>query len=132
MLLSLFIPDGTNRHTHSLHTSKCPHSFIVTVPLVIPYVVSLCQLPINVDKNALEFTYKNTRTKMLTASHAMRPIWRTRMVALAESLQFLPKVLEHFLSCAIDEVQNPLPLKTMLFKRHMTSIIGISDTFPNS
>ena len=34
--------------------------------------------------------------------------------------------------CAIDEVQNPLPLKTMLFKRHMTSIIGISDTFPNS
>ena len=34
--------------------------------------------------------------------------------------------------CAIDEVQNPLPLKTMLFKRHMTSIIGINDTFPNS
>ena len=34
--------------------------------------------------------------------------------------------------CAIDEVQNPLPLKTMLFKRHMTSIIGISDTFPDS
>ena len=34
--------------------------------------------------------------------------------------------------CAIDEVQNSLPLKTMLFKRHMTSIIGISDTFPNS
>ena len=34
--------------------------------------------------------------------------------------------------CAIDEVQNPLPLKTMLFNRHMTSIIGISDTFPNS
>ena len=34
--------------------------------------------------------------------------------------------------CAIDEVQNPLPLKRMLFKRHMTSIIGISDTFPNS
>ena len=34
--------------------------------------------------------------------------------------------------CAIDEVQNPLPLKTMLFKRHMTSIMGISDTFANS
>ena len=34
--------------------------------------------------------------------------------------------------CAIDEVQNPLPLQTMLLKRHMTSIIGISDTFPNS
>ena len=34
--------------------------------------------------------------------------------------------------CAIDEVQNPLPLKTILFKRHMTSIIGIIDTFPNS
>ena len=34
--------------------------------------------------------------------------------------------------CAIDEVQNPLPLKTMLFKKHMTSIIGISDTFTNS
>ena len=34
--------------------------------------------------------------------------------------------------CAIDEVQNSLPLNTMLFKRHMTSIIGISDTFPNS
>ena len=34
--------------------------------------------------------------------------------------------------CAIDEVQNPLPLKTMLFKRHMTSLIRISDTFPNS
>ena len=34
--------------------------------------------------------------------------------------------------CAIDEVQNPLPRKTMLFEKHMTSIIGISDTFPNS
>ena len=34
--------------------------------------------------------------------------------------------------CAIDEVHNPLPLITMLFKRHMTSILGISDTFPNS
>ena len=34
--------------------------------------------------------------------------------------------------CAIDEVQNPLPLKTMLFEKHMTSIIGISDTFTNS
>ena len=34
--------------------------------------------------------------------------------------------------CAIDEVQNSLPLKTMFFKRHMTRIIGISDTFPNS
>ena len=34
--------------------------------------------------------------------------------------------------CAIDEVQNPLPLKTLLFERHMTSIIGIRDTFPNS
>ena len=34
--------------------------------------------------------------------------------------------------CAIDEVQNPLPLKTMLFERHMTSIIGINDTFPKS
>ena len=33
---------------------------------------------------------------------------------------------------AIDEVQNSLPHKTMLFKRHMTSLIGISDTFPNS
>ena len=33
---------------------------------------------------------------------------------------------------AIDEVQNSLPLKTMLFKRYMTSILGISDTFPNS
>ena len=34
--------------------------------------------------------------------------------------------------CAIDEVQNPLLLKKMLFERHMTSIIGISDTFTNS
>ena len=34
--------------------------------------------------------------------------------------------------CAIDEVQNPFPLKAMLFERYMTSIIGISDTFPNS
>ena len=30
--------------------------------------------------------------------------------------------------CAIDEVQNPLPVKTMLFEKHMTGIIGISDT----
>ena len=44
----------------------------------------------------------------------------------AESLGTFPVI------CAIDEVQNSLPLKTMLFKRHMTSIIGISDTFPNS
>ena len=44
-----------------------------------------------------------------------------------------PKSLGAFpVICAIDEVQNSLPLKTMLFKRHMTSIIGISDTFPNS
>ena len=32
--------------------------------------------------------------------------------------------------CAIDVVQNPLSLETMLFERHMTSIIGISDTVP--
>ena len=44
----------------------------------------------------------------------------------AKSLGIFPVI------CAVDEVQNPLPLKTMLFKRHMTSIIGISDTFPNS
>ena len=34
--------------------------------------------------------------------------------------------------CAIDEIQNPLPRKTTLFKWNMTSVIGISDTFPNS
>ena len=34
--------------------------------------------------------------------------------------------------CAIDEVQNHLPHKTMLFERHMTSIIGMSDICPNS
>ena len=43
----------------------------------------------------------------------------------AKSLGTFPAI------CAIDEVQNPLPLKTILFKRHMTSIIGINDTVPN-
>ena len=49
-----------------------------------------------------------------------------RATMSAKSLGTFPVI------CAIDEVQNPLPLKTMLFNRHMTSIIGISDTFPNS
>ena len=49
-----------------------------------------------------------------------------RRTMSAKSLGTFPVI------CAIDEVQNPLPLKTMLFKRHMTSIIGISDTFPDS
>ena len=52
--------------------------------------------------------------------------WRTRRTMSAKSLGTFPVI------CAIDEVQNPLPLKTMLFEKHMTSIIGISDTFPNS
>ena len=51
---------------------------------------------------------------------------RSKSTMSAKSLGTFPVI------CAIDEVQNPLPLKTMLFKRHMTSIIGISDTFPDS
>ena len=31
--------------------------------------------------------------------------------------------------CAIDELQNPLPSKTMLFHGHMTITIGVNDTF---
>ena len=33
---------------------------------------------------------------------------------------------------AIDELQNPLPRKTMLFEGHMTSTFGRSDACPNS
>ena len=54
-------------------------------------------------------------------------------VHIFAELQCLPKLLGTFpVLCAIDEMQNPLPLKIMLFERHMISIIGISDIFPNS
>ena len=46
-----------------------------------------------------------------------------RSTMSAKSLGTLPVI------CAIDVVQNHLPLKTMLFIRDMTSIIGKSDTF---
>ena len=36
------------------------------------------------------------------------------------------------LICTTDELQHPLPRKTMLFEGHMTSTIGTRDTFPNS
>ena len=44
----------------------------------------------------------------------------------AKSLGTLPVI------CAVDELQNPRPLKTMLFGGHIISTIGISDAFPNS
>ena len=34
--------------------------------------------------------------------------------------------------CTVDELQKPLPRKTMLFEGHMTITIGISDSFLNS
>ena len=42
------------------------------------------------------------------------------------------KSLGTSVACAIDELQKPLPRKTMLFERHMTITIGITDAFPNS
>ena len=44
----------------------------------------------------------------------------------AKSLGTLPVIY------AIDELQNPLPRKTMLFEGHMTSTFGRSDACPNS
>ena len=34
--------------------------------------------------------------------------------------------------CAIDELQNPLLRKMLLFEGHMASTTGVSDAFPNS
>ena len=34
--------------------------------------------------------------------------------------------------CAIAELENPLPRKTMLFEGHMTNTIGLSGAFSNS
>ena len=34
--------------------------------------------------------------------------------------------------CGMDELQNPLPRKAMLFEGHMTSTNGTSNAFPNS
>ena len=34
--------------------------------------------------------------------------------------------------CAMDELQNPLPRKTILFEGQRTITIGISDAFSNS
>ena len=62
--------------------------------------------------------------KLSFSDHIQAAICKSTMSA--KSLGTFPVI------CTIDEVQNPLPLKTMLFKRHMTSIIGISDTFPDS
>ena len=52
----------------------------------------------------------------------------SRMLATmsAKSLGTLPVIY------AIDEVQSPLPRKTMLFEGHMTSTFGRSDAFSNS
>ena len=44
----------------------------------------------------------------------------------AKSLGTLPMIY------AIDEIQNPLPHKTMFFEGHMNSTGGRSDAFPNS
>ena len=44
----------------------------------------------------------------------------------AKSLGTLPMIY------AIDELQNPLPRKTMLFEENMTTVFGRSDALPNS
>ena len=53
-------------------------------------------------------------------------ITRSETTTSAKSLGTPP------VNCAINELQNPLPFKTMLFEGHKTSTIGISDAFLNS
>ena len=44
----------------------------------------------------------------------------------AKNLETLPMIY------AIDELQNPLPRKTMLFEENMTTVFGRSDALPYS